>query len=267
MTVPAAACAAPRHGGQGEPTPTEAHSHLCRPCRVGLLWDLRRLPGLHADLEQLPATGDGDGSGLPFSEPAADCRSQIRHDLTYWARHVTQLRGMDAPPVLLGGWAERPVLVLAGWLAGQVTWCSFRDWAPDMAGAIGADRLQAQALVDPFVKRQFEIPGADGVCLHCEAGEPVGCGECGHEFAEGVFNLHRQRIEGAGIVCVRPGAVRLVLDRHGKWSPRCSVTVYASDGDRRRSFIGCPGCGARWEPEQWMSYGRQVIRRREAMAS
>ena len=210
-------CAAPRHDGQDEPTPAEPHATLCRPCRVGLLHDLRRLPGLHADLEHLPATGDGDGSGLPFSEPAADCRSQIRHDLTYWARHITALRGLDAPPVLERGWPERPVLLLAGWLAGQVTWCSFRDWAPDMAAAISADRQQAAALLSPFVKRQFEIPGPDGICLHCEA--------------------------------------------------RVAVTVYASDGDRRRSFIGCPGCGLRWEPEQWMSYGRQVIKRREAMAS
>jgi len=205
-------CAAPRHDGQDEPTAAEAHAALCRPCRTGLAWDLRRLPGLHADLEQLPAAGDGDGSGLPFSEPAADCRSQIRHDLAYWARHVTGLRGTGAPPVQEDGWSTRPVPVLAGWLAGQVTWCSFRDWAPDMAGALNADRARAQALLDPWVTKQFEIPGADGICLHC------------------------------------PG--------------RVAVTVYASDGDRRRSFIGCPGCGVRWEPEQWMSYGRQVIRRR-----
>ena len=203
-------CAAPRHGG-GE-VQTEPSAQLCRPCRLGLSRDLRRLPGLHADLQHIPATRGGDGSGLPFSEPAADCRSQIRHDLTYWARHVTELRGADAPPVLDDGWSTQPVLVMAGWLAGQVVWCSFRDWAPDMAGAISADRSRAVALLDPWVTKVFPIPGADGVCLHCP--------------------------------------------------DRVVVTVYASDGDRRRSFIGCPGCGARWEPEQWMSYGRQVVRRR-----
>ncbi len=220
-------CAAPRHDGQEEPTAAEPHATLCRPCRTGLRWDLRRLPGLHADLEQLPAAGDGDGSGLPFSEPAADCREQVEHDLAWWCKHIVRLRGRDAPPVpdvpwtwKDDGWVMRlvpPVPVMAGWLAGQVTWCSFRDWAPDMAGALNADRARAQALLDPWVTKQFEIPGADGICLHC------------------------------------PG--------------RVSVTVYASDGDRRRSFIGCPGCGRRWEPEQWMSYGRQVIRRRSLQAA
>jgi hypothetical protein len=210
-------CGAPRHDGQDEPTLAEPHATLCQSCRLGLLRDLRRLPGLHADLEHMPATGDGDGTGLPFSDPAYECRSQIHHDLRFWAREITAIRGMDAPPVLDGGWSERPVPVLAGWLAGQVTWCSFRDWAPLMAGAISADYGRAVALLNPYVKRVFEIPGEDGICLHCPA--------------------------------------------------RVTVTVYASDGDRRRSFIGCPGCGLRWEPEQWLSYGRQVIRRRDAIAS
>ena len=210
-------CSAPRHDAQDEPTEAEAHAHLCKPCRLGLLSDLRRLPQLHAELDHVPARGDGDGSGLPFSEPASECRDQIRHDLTYWARHVTQLRGLDAPPVQGDQWSAFPVHAMAGWLAGQVQWCSFRDWAPDMAGAIQADRSRALALLDPWVTKRFDIPGADGVCLHC------------------------------------PGRVQ--------------VTVYASDGDRRRSFIGCPGCGQVWEPEQWLSYGRRVVQRREAMAS
>ena len=261
-------CAAPRHDAQDEPTPAEPHATLCRPCRLGLLWDLRRLPGLHADLEHLPATGDGDGSGLPFSEPAADCRSQIRHDLTYWARHVTTLRVLDAPPVLLDGWAERPVLVMAGWLAGQVTWCSFRDWAPDMAGAIGADRQQAQALLSPFIKRVFAVQGRDGLCVACENSDPCACRDCGEEFAsEGAYGAHFARDDRGRPWCELPSVMKLARSPSGWWTCRVTVTVYASDGDRRRSFIGCPGCGTRWEPEQWMSYGRQVIRRREAMAS
>ena len=210
-------CAAPRHGGQEEPTRAEPHATLCRPCRLGLSRDLRRLPGLHAGLQHIPATRGGDGTGLPFSEPAADCRSQIEHDLTWWARRVMDLRGQDAPSVLAYGWPQHPIAVMAGWLAGQVTWCGFRDWAPDMAGAFSADRARAVALLDPWVCKRFPIPGPEGICLHC------------------------------------PG--------------RVSVTIFASEGDRRRSFVACDsdgGCGARWEPEQWASYGRQVIRRRNS---
>ena len=201
-------CTAPRHGE--DEVETEVQAHLCKPCRLGLLSDLRRLPRLHAELDQVPARGDGDGSGLPFSEPASECRSQIEHDLTHWSLRLIELR-TGAPP----SWH---VSAMAGWLAGQVTWCSFRDWAPDMAGAFSADRSRALALLDPWVTKRFEIPGALGVCLACTGAQ----------------------------VC---------------------VTVYASDGDRRRSFIGCPGCGQVWEPEQWLSYGQRVIRRREAMAS
>lgn len=212
-------CTAPRHG-DGDPPETEPHAHLCKPCRITMARDLRRLPGLHADLEYLLVTsrpgGHGDGSGLPVNEPVADCRSQIRHDLTWWARAVTEERGLDAPPAIDGDWAANPVAVMAGWLAGQATWISFRAFALDMAGALHADHGRALALLDPWVTKRFEIPGRDGVCLACSAG-------------------------------------------------RVQVVVYASEGDRRRSFIGCPECGERWEPESWSGYGRQVIRRRAMM--
>lgn len=212
------ACTAPRHGD--DPPPTEPHSALCKPCRVTLTRDLRRLPGLDADLEHLLVThrpgGHGDGSGLPFNDPASECRSQIRHDVTYWAMRITEIRGLDAPPVLLDGWATHPVTVMCGWLAGQVTWLAYRDWAPDMAAAVHENHGRALALLDPWVTKRFEIPGPDGVC--------AGCGG------------------------------------------RMVVTVYARADDRRRSFIACRGCGLRWEPESWLRLGREIIKRREAVA-
>jgi len=204
-------CTAPRHDGQAEPTPAEAHASLCAPCRRGLASDLRRLPSLFAGLLAAPGGYGGDGTGLPFSEPARDCCDQIRHDLSWWAREVTRIRGQDAPPVLEDGWAVRPVAVMCTWLHSQVTWCSFRPWAPDMAGAIGADRVRAVTLLDPWIKHHFPIMGPDGICLHCPA--------------------------------------------------RLEVTIFG-EGDRRRPFIMCPGCGERWDPEQWDRFGRQVIRRR-----
>lgn len=167
------ACAAPRHDGQAEPTEAAAHATLCRPCTYGLARDLRLAARYHAELgELLPggAAGHGDGTGLPFHEPAAECRDQIRRDLTWWCVEITGLRGLDAPPVLLPGWADHPVPVMAGWLHGQVTWASFRGFAPDMAGAISDDRRRAAALLDPRVVRRFVIPGRDGICLACGEG-------------------------------------------------------------------------------------------------
>lgn len=39
-----------------------------------------------------------------------------------------------------------------------------------------------------------------------------------------------------------------------------TVTVYASDGDRRRSHASCGECGAMWLPEQWTRLGQQITR-------
>ena len=160
-------CAAPRHPDDDRPE-TRPHAKLCLPCERGLARDLRRLPALHASLEHIPATGGGDGTGLPFSEPAADCRSQITHDVQWWTFRVMAVR--HASPT---GEAWHTLPAMCGWLHGQVTWCSFRDWAPDMAGAISADRARAVALLDPWVTKTFELPGADGVCLECAAGRMV----------------------------------------------------------------------------------------------
>lgn len=47
---------------------------------------------------------------------------------------------------------------------------------------------------------------------------------------------------------------------------RLWVTVYASDGDKRRSHAECDGCGVTWLPEQWLRLGTRIIQRREQAA-
>ena len=251
-------CAAPRH--DGDQADTEAHAALCRPCRLGLARDLRRLPALHADLEHIPATRGGDGTGLPFSEPAADCRSQIRHDVTFWTLHVMEV-GIGLPR---GSWdLLSPIAARCGWLHGQMSWIPFRDWAPDMAGAIGADRARAVALLDPWVTKTFELPGADGVCLECEASEPAWCGECGQSYASEALDSHRQPNGKGGWMCVFPG--RYAPDRRGKWCGRMVVTVYVYAADSRKSFIGCTECAARWEfGGAWLPFLKRLKQRRDA---
>jgi hypothetical protein len=211
-------CMTPRHDGQDEPTPAEPHAQLCRPCRAGLALDLRRLPALHAGLEHIPAQRGGDGTGLPFSEPAADCRLQIRHHLTSWSAAVVDERRCD-PPYSTGWEADDMVPVLAGWLYGQVTWCSFRYWVPDMAGEIRADAGRAWALVNPYITKRYPLPLPDRACFDCQEGE--------------------------------------------LW-----VTVYVYSSDRRKSFIGCTVCGARWEfGGAWLPFVRAVVRRRNLAAA
>lgn len=205
-------CAAPRHGGQDEPTPAETSAYLCRPCRSGLTRDLNRLPGLHRDLDALGTqSGHGDGQGLPFNDAASECRSQIRYDLTWWAMRITQERGTTAPlPAAGDGWAANPVPALCAWLAPQTGWVSFRPWAGDMAGAIADNRHRAIAILDPQIRKHIDL----GPCLDCETG-------------------------------------------------RMQATVYASEGDKRRSFVACAACGARWEMQHWMRLGHRIDQRRE----
>jgi hypothetical protein len=173
--------------------------------------DLRRLPGLHAELGSLaPAArpgGRGQGDGLPYNERASECQDQIAHDLRWWVQHAAEDRG--APVTVMS------VAAMAGLLRGALRWAVYRDWAGELAGVIGADRSQAVALLDPWVTRRFPVPGAS--CPSC-AGGPL------------------------------------------------LVTVYASDGDRRRSHAACESCGQSWPPESWTRLGQQIIRRRELAA-
>ena len=188
-------CQAPRHGD--EPEPAAPAAKLCYPCTSRLRGDLRRLPVLHAELggmldpRRACGPGTGDGGGLPFHEPASEAMSQIAHDAEYWTMVVLAERQPPACPV-------RSLPAMCGWLAGQVTWCSFRDWAGDMAGALAADAGRARAVLDPMPVASIALPPGMNWCPRCgergllTAAVPqseadrrpslVGCGGCGAEW-------------------------------------------------------------------------------------
>lgn len=203
-------CAAPRH--RDEPEPALPHAAICSSCKTRLSRDLRRLPGLHAELATVipgrtPGRGRGTGDGLPYDERASDCRSQIQHDLTYWAHQAAADRQTTI--------TATTIAAMAGFLRGCLHWMIYRDWCPDLAAAVSDNRGQAIALLDPWVTRRFAIPSAR--CPHCGTGQLV-------------------------------------------------VTVYASDGDKRRTHATCDTCDMTWLPEQWTRLGQQIIRRRELAA-
>ena len=50
-------------------------------------------------------------------------------------------------------------------------------------------------------------------------------------------------------------------------SGRIWKKLFLSDGDRRRNYLACDGCGQVWWPEQWLRLGQRLIRRAEAAAS
>lgn len=155
-------CAAPRHDREPEPAETEAW--LCRSCRLRLSRHLRRLPALYASLDVTPGRahgrGRGTGDGLPYDDAISECRSQIRHDLSWWTRQCATDRRQ---PV-----SAATVPAMAGYLSGSVRWMVFRSWAGDVAGAMAAVTGQALALLDPWPSSRFP---AHAACPDCEAGE------------------------------------------------------------------------------------------------
>lgn len=159
------ACLAPRHA---DPEPAAPAAVLCRPCTSGLRRDLRRLPGLHADLAGLldprraSGPGTGSGTGLPYHEPAAECRSQIAHDTEYWVLQVLRERQP-------GIWPVRTLPAMCGWLAGQVTWVMYRPWAGDMAGALASDAGRAWAVLNPRPVAAITLPPGMDRCSRCGA--------------------------------------------------------------------------------------------------
>ena len=157
-------CAAPRHD---QPHPAAPHAHLCRPCLARLGRDLRALAAVHALLGELldprstgPGTGSGDG--LPYHEPAAECRSQILHDLRYWTRQVITERQPDA-------WPVRTVPAMCGWLAGWMPWPAYRPWAGDMAAALADCRARAISILDPHPRADIPLPPHLNWCPECGA--------------------------------------------------------------------------------------------------
>lgn len=188
-------CSASRHGE--EPEPAAPHAFLCHPCRAGLRRDLRRLPALDRDLEDLldprrsGASRGSGGDGLPYHEQAAECRSQIAHDLGYWTRQVLAERQPSA-------WPVRSLPAMAGWLAAQAPWAAYRPWAGDMAGAFAANRGRAMALIDPRPVAGIPIPRDVSWCPRCGAtgtlaasvyqspgdlrSSLIACTGCGHEW-------------------------------------------------------------------------------------
>ena len=191
-------CAAPRHD---DPVQAEAHAHLCGSCKAGLRRDLRRLPALASELTDqldprrstcMARTGaDGSGMGLPYNDPAAECISQIRHDLAWWTWEIASQRGWEPP-------AKDSIPAMAGWLVAQVTWCAFRPWAGDLAAAFAADRGRSMAVIDPMPRADIPIPADVNYCPRCghtmclyatvyqSAGDRrqslVTCGNCLHEW-------------------------------------------------------------------------------------
>lgn len=155
-----ALCAVPRHGG--DEVATEPSAQLCKPCRLGLAADLRRLPALdhHLGILALIAASPGNGGlPLPFDAHVSEWRSWFRRNITQATREVAEEREWVLPE-------DHPWLMCA-WLERQVRWLSFRDWVPRLADALHKIRVKGEQLAAPLLVKHVFLPGA---CLDCGNG-------------------------------------------------------------------------------------------------
>ena len=137
--------------------------------------------------EKIPCVVHGAEIPLPTSEPVAELRSQIRHDLAYWAaRHAQD--GGGRPPM-----PDAAPAALVAWLAIYRDWAAGQDWAGDYAAVLGELRAKARRLIDLPRAPRVDVGtcpehGCDGL-LRSEIREEydprpslVKCDACGHEW-------------------------------------------------------------------------------------
>ena len=164
-------CTVPRHDTQDEPTPTIHNGHLCQTCARQLRTDLTRLPTLYTQLEDaLPTRNTGASlaaingltgpAAIPFNDAVSECRSQIEHDLHYWASETAADRRTTLPPVL----PPAAVPFHAGWITAATKWIPYRTWAPHITGAINHDTTRAWHLLQP---RRVKTMNWIDPCPHC----------------------------------------------------------------------------------------------------
>lgn len=78
----------------------------------------------------------------PASDPVAELRSQIRHDLAVWVTEHIERGNPIAPD------RDAHPAVLTAWLAVRLDWAAAQDWAGDYANVLGELLARGRRLVD-----------------------------------------------------------------------------------------------------------------------
>jgi hypothetical protein len=165
-------CAAPSHDGQAHPTPAEPHACLCKPHRLGLEHDLRRLPALDHELGILAVVATAAAATetgvlrLPFNADITDWQSWFRRYVARATITIALNRRWPLPQ-------DHPWAMCA-WLAPMVSrsslhpgWLARQEWAGSLADAVHRIRARGEQLHEPFTVKHIHLPGA---CLDCGNG-------------------------------------------------------------------------------------------------
>jgi hypothetical protein len=87
---------------------------------------------------------------LPIADPVAELRSQIRHDLTRWARTHADELNVTRPA------SEEPAH-LSAWLARYTDWSAAQPWIDDYLSVLTELRGRARTLIDLPRPRRVDV--------------------------------------------------------------------------------------------------------------
>jgi len=209
---------------------------LCHGC-LGQLRDLLDdLPGLHARLGTVLATG-GDGgqrvSGspsepLPVNTAVIEHQQQIRHDLVWWCVYVADERGIARP-------GNGDPVTTAAWLTRHVDWCAGnRPAAEELLLVLRQLAGRARAMLDPDrylpTGERCRVTGKDGercdgtVTMRQSGDEAwkAWCSSCGPQLP-GAYMA--DSVDGRWVTIERVEAY--VLRVHGRRVDRATIRSWA----------------------------------------
>jgi len=130
---------------------------------------LEQIPALYSALERrLVSSGASNLSGLPsgstdpginLNHRVVQCRTDMRNNLTTWARVAVEERNMTTPPDSMPA--------IAAFVLAQMDWYLSRSWAKQFVNDTVDDWMLARALNDPNPVRMIEVgpcpePDCDG---------------------------------------------------------------------------------------------------------
>lgn len=131
------------------------------------------LPGLYEFLaSRLTGSGTSAPSGMPaavskdpglsLDHRVAQCRTDIRNNLTTWARVAVEERRMTPP--------ADTIPAVAAFIVAQIEWFTSQEFARNFVSDVVDDWGTARALADPNAVRRFEVgpcpeDGCDGTLI------------------------------------------------------------------------------------------------------
>lgn len=178
------------------PRPVPGTEYGCRHCAQSTIERLDVIAELATAARDVAARqtrrgpavgGTGGGSRLPLNLAAAARLDVVGNQITTWARHVIEERGVDGPEShgerRSGADGGMPLGAAAQWLTGHVEWFRHRrEWAELYRDVAAAERV-LRGVVDGPGERELVGACPCGTALYARPGRAVvACPDCQAEW-------------------------------------------------------------------------------------